>query len=408
MQKYDFDTLANRNIDNARKWDKKIVKSKFPKVRDDFIPLWIADMDFKAAPEIRNALIEMADNGAYGYTYPTDRWYQSVIDWYKKRHHVSIKKEWITLGYGTVPNMHVLVQSFLGENDSILLNTPIYGPFAYAAEHNNRKVITVPLIKNGRKYDIDWNNVEKNMREKHPKAIFFCSPHNPSGRIWSKDEMERMAKLCLKYDVLFVSDEVHSEHIIKGTFTSALELDDKYLQNMIMFTSPNKAFNLGGLKLSYSVIPNETIRKKFTEQYTKNSVTSPNVPGQIAMTTAYEDCDEWLDQCASYIRENLRITQKYIDKYFDGWEMMEMDASYLPWIDVSGSKLNMHEIAELMANEAGVVVGIGDDYVANADNFLRLNLGTSHEVIEKAMSQMAKVWQNVSAHKRLEEITCKE
>ncbi|MCV3763130.1 aminotransferase class I/II-fold pyridoxal phosphate-dependent enzyme [Companilactobacillus farciminis] len=393
MTKYDFDNLSDRKIDNARKWDYNIVKSKFPDVREDFIPLWIADMDFKAAPEIRESLIEMSGNGAYGYTYPTEKWYQSVINWYHKRHNVELEKDWITLGYGTVPNMHILVQRFLDENDSIIMNTPIYGPFAYAAEHNNRKVLTVPLLKHGARYDLDLYKLEDKMAKYHPKAIFFCSPHNPSGRIWSKEEIEKVADLCLKYNILFVSDEVHSEHIMKGTFTSALELDEKYLDNLIMFTSPNKAFNLGGLKLSYSVIPNEELRTKFREQYQRNSVTSPNVPGQIAMTTAYEKCDEWLDQCASYINENLEITKKYIDKYFDGWELMDMDSSYLPWVDVSKSKYSMHEIAEMMANEAGVVVGIGDDYVADADDFLRLNLGTSHQVIEEAMSRMAEVWQ---------------
>lgn len=403
MKKYDFDTLADRQIDNARKWDSGIVQDKFPKVREDFIPLWIADMDFKAAPEIRQALSDMSTNGAYGYTYPTERWYQSVINWYKKRHNVTIKKEWITLGYGTVPNMHILVQSFLDENDSILINTPIYGPFAYAAEHNDRHVITVPLLKKNNRYEIDWLNVERNMKEKHPKAIFFCSPHNPSGRIWSVSEITRMAELCLKYHVLLVSDEVHSEHIIHGTFTSSLEIDNKYLNNLVMFTSPNKAFNLGGLKLSYSIIPNEKIRNQFRKQYSRNSVTSPNVPGQIAMTVAYEDCDEWLNQCSEYIKKNLEITRDYIDKYFDGWELMEMDSSYLPWVDVSKAKLNMHEIARVMAEDAGVVVGIGDDYVADADNFLRLNLGTSHAVIEEAMSRMAKTWEKVTSNK-LEEV----
>lgn len=397
MKTYDFDNLSDRRIDNARKWDYEIVKSKFPNVRDDFIPLWIADMDFKAAPEIRNALIEMANNGAYGYTYPTKRWYQSVMDWYKNRHNIDLEQDWITLGYGTVPNMHVLVQGFLNSNDSIILNTPIYGPFAYAAEHNGRKVITVPLLKHGTRYDIDWENLEKNMREKHPKAIFFCSPHNPSGRIWTKSEIERVADLCLKYKVLFVSDEVHSEHIMEGKFISALELDEKYLQNLIMFTSPNKAFNLGGLKLSYSVIPNKEIREQFRKQYTKNSITSPNVPGQIAMTIAYEECGDWLDQCADYIKENLDITQRYIEQSFEGWEIMDMDSSYLPWVDVSKAKLDMHQIAKVMAEEAGVVVGIGDDYVADADDFLRLNLGTSHEVIEEAMSRMATTWQKVTS-----------
>lgn len=393
--KYDFDHLADRSIDQARKWDLGIMKSKFPHVRDDFIPLWIADMDFKAAPEIRQALAEMAENGAYGYTYASDRWYQSVINWQKVRHHNQVEKPWVTLGYGTVPNMHIIVQAFTQVHDKIILNTPVYGPFAYAARHNDREVLTVPLLKHGSRYDLDWDRIEYVMKTQHPKLTFFCSPHNPSGRIWSRDEMIQMADLCLKYHVLMVVDEVHSEHIIKGQFTSSLQLPQKYYSNLIMLTSPNKGFNLGGLKLSYSIIPDDDIRQTFRKQYERNSVTSPNVPGQIAMITAYEQGAEWLDQSLAYIKENLAITKKFLAESFPGWEMMEMESSYLPWIDVAKSHLDMHEIAERMADDAGVVVGIGDDYVANADNFLRLNLGTSHQVIEEAMKRMAQTWQKM-------------
>ncbi|KRL60457.1 MalY/PatB family protein [Latilactobacillus fuchuensis] len=389
---YDFDNLSDRHIDSARKWDETIVATKFPNHRKDFIPLWIADMDFKAAPEIRKSLVEMAENGAYGYTYATARWYESVINWYKKRHRINIPKEWLTLGYGTVPNMHVLVQAFLDEEDAILLNTPIYGPFAYAAEHNNRKVIKIPLIKDDRIYNMDMVSIEKAFKEDKPKAIFFCNPHNPSGRIWQMSEMTQLAELCKKYKVLLVSDEVHSEHIISGTFNSALALDEKYLQNLIVLTSPNKAFNLGGLKLSYSIIPNEKIRETLKDQYLKNSITSPNVPGQIAMITAYESCLEWLIQCEDYIRINLEITEEYINQYFNGWELMAMDSSYLPWVDISSSGKSMHEIATRMADDAGVIVGVGDDYVADAEGFLRLNLGTSHVIITEAMERMRKTW----------------
>lgn len=392
---YNFDDLADRSIDSARKWDLRIVKNRFPNVRTDFIPQWIADMDFKAAPPIRNALVKMAENGAYGYTYATSRWYDSVVNWQRERHHNEVQKDWITLGYGTVPNMHVLVQALLKPGDSVLVNTPVYGPFAYAAEHNNATVITIPLIKNGTRYDLDWEKIEIEMKNKRPKLTFFCNPHNPSGRIWSKTELIRMAELCKKYKVLFVSDEVHSEHVIKGNFVSALQLPEKYLDNLVMFTSPNKAFNLGGLKLSYSIIPSDAIRKTFRQQYTRNAVTSPNVPGQIAMITAYEKCGDWLDQCVSYIKENLTILTSIVDQDFPGWEMMEMESSYLPWISVEKSGIDMETIARLMAEKAGVVVGVGDDYVANAENFLRLNIGTSHAALEEALKRMATVWRTM-------------
>jgi len=397
--KYDFDDIADRSIDNARKWDKEIVNKKFPGISDDFIPLWIADMDFKAAPEIRRALTEMSENGAYGYTYPTEKWFQSVIDWQKIKHNNHIEKEWITLGYGTVPNMHYLVQALTDPEDYIIMNTPVYGPFAYAAEHNNRKVITVPLILKGDRYYLDFNKLEDEMKTKHPKILMFCSPHNPSGRIWSQDELIKVAQLCLDNNVVLVSDEVHSEHIMEGEFVSALQLPDKYMENLVMFTSPNKAFNLGGLKLSYSIIPGEKLRNALRGQYLKNSVTSPNVPGQIAMTTAYNDCGEWLLQCESYIKGNLNIFEESINRDFPEWKLLRMESSYLPWVDVSESGFDMHTIAHNMAINAGVVVGIGDDYVADADDFLRFNLGTSAKLIQESMDRMAIEWHRMKSNK---------
>ena len=390
--KYDFDTIADRTIDNARKWDKNIVNSKFPGISEDFIPLWIADMDFKAAPEIREALENMSENGAYGYTYSTDKWYQSVIDWQGKKHGNKVQKEWITLGYGTVPNMHCLVQTLTQPDDSIIMSTPVYGPFAYAAEHNDRKVITVPLIIKDDNYYLDFEKLEQEMKTKKPKIMMFCSPHNPSGRIWSYDELLKIAQLCFDNNVVMVSDEVHSEHIMEGKFVSALQLPEKYLQNLVMFTSPNKAFNLGGLKLSYSIIPNKDLREALRKQYQRNSVTSPNVPGQIAMITAYNDCGEWLVQCESYIKENLEFFEARLKRDFPEWKMMKMESSYLPWVDVSQSGFDMHTIAKNMALNAGVVIGIGDDYVADADDFLRFNLGTSRAIIEESMDRMAKEW----------------
>lgn len=395
--KYNFDDLADRKIDNARKWDKEIVNSKFPGLPDDFIPLWIADMDFKAAPEIRDSLKEMAINGAYGYTYSTERWFQSVIEWQKNRHNNYVKKDWITLGYGTVPNMHCLVQTLTEPGDSIIMNTPVYGPFAYAAEHNDRKVITVPLIRKDVNYYLDFNKLEDEMRTKHPKILMFCSPHNPSGRIWTRDELIKVSQLCLENNVVMISDEVHSEHIISGEFVSSLNLPDKYLQNLVMLTSPNKAFNLGGLKLSYSIIPNEHLRDALRRQYIKNSVTSPNVPGQIAMTTAYDNCSEWLTQCESYIRNNLRIFEVSLKKDFPEWKLMKMESSYLPWVDVSESGFDMHTISQNMALNAGVVIGIGDDYVADANDFLRFNLGTSKAVIQESMDRMAEEWNKMKS-----------
>lgn len=393
MIKYDFDKCADRQIDHARKWDRKIVQGKFPKVRTDFIPVWIADMDFQAAPEIREALANVALNGAYGYTYATDEWYDAVLNWQQRRHHNRLERDWLTLGYGTVPNMHYLYQAFLAPDEKVLMNTPVYGPFAYAAEHNGYQIVKNKLKLENKRYTIDFELLAKQLEDDKNKIYLLCSPHNPSGRIWQLSEMQRIAQLCLENDVLLVVDEVHSEHIINGQFYSAFQLPKQYWNQLIVLTSPNKGFNLGGLKLSYSIIPNVKLRKRLRQQYAKNSITSPNVFGQTAMIAAYNQGEEWLNQCEAYIKQNYVDIQAILAESFDGWEMCDMDSSYLPWVNITNTPFTMHEIVDMMANEAGVIFGDGDDYVADGDTFIRLNLGAPNALIKESMTRMAEVWQ---------------
>lgn len=385
---YDFDVMADRTLDHARKWDPAIIKQKYPQAKDDFIPMWIADMDFPAAPAIRRALVEVAENGAYGYGYAHDGFFNAVMSWQRRRHDVKVKRDWITLAYGSVPTIHYLYQAFCQPNDCVLLNTPVYDPFGYAAHNNGYRVIENPLIYRDRTYYIDFDLLEEQMERFRPRIYLFCSPHNPGGRIWTLDEIERVAETCRKHSCLLVVDEVHCEHIMDGEFHSALQLPERYLDNLIVLTSPNKGFNLGGLKTSYSMIPSAHIRDVFRHRLEMNSITSPNTFGCAAIIAAYNESEEWLDAITDYLRESYRQMAAFIDERMQDWELMRMDASYLPWVNVSGTGATATEMTEHMAREAGVIVGDGTFYVADGSQFVRLNLGCPRRFVTEALNRM--------------------
>lgn len=387
--KYDFDTMANRQIDHCRKWDQKLVQSKYPGTPDDFIPMWIADMDFQAAPAINHAFRTLADNGAYGYTYSYDDFYEAVISWQKRRHHNHIEKDWITLSYGTVSTIHYLYQAFCQANEKVMMNTPVYDPFSYAAEHNGIKTVSNTLVYREGQYHIDFDLLEKQLKEENPRIFLFCSPHNPSGRIWQLEEIKEVATLCKKYGTLFVVDEVHSEIILYGEFVSALQLPVEFYDNLVILTSANKGFNLGGLKTSYSIIPDEKIRNVFRHRLEMNSITSPNLFGVAGIVAAYNECEAWLDELTDYLRENYEFTNKFIKQYFPDWQLMEMSASYLAWVNIAATGKTCEEITEHFAKNAGVIIDPGTNYATDGEDFIRLNLGTPRKILTEALIRMA-------------------
>ncbi len=385
---FDFDHMADRKLDHARKWDAQIIRQKFPGTPDDFIPMWIADMDFAAAPAIREALTSVAQNGAYGYTSAHEGFFDAVISWQRRRHGNEVRRDWITLSYGTVSTIHYLYQAFCQPNDAVILNTPVYDPFGYAARHNGIRVVRNPLIYEDRRYRIDFDLLERQMAEKHPRIYLLCSPHNPAGRVWSAKELERAAELCRTHDVLLVVDEVHSELILEGAFTSALQLPGCYLDNLIVLTSPNKGFNLGGLKTSYSMIPGGTIRRRFRHRLEMNSITSPNVFGCAAIIAAYNEGEEWLDALVGYLADSYRCLAAFVESEMEGWNLMPMTASYLPWVNIAGTGATATQVTGHMAREAGVIIEDGSHYVGEGDAFVRLNLGMPKKLVIECLERM--------------------
>lgn len=376
--------LIDRTEEKCRKWDSEIIFEEFGRIEKDVIPMWIADMDFQSPLCVKQKFQEIINQGTYGYTYVYPEFYEAVSLWQMKRHQVAIKKEWVTLSYGTVSTIHYIIQSFSAVGDNILVNTPVYSPFATASKVNQREVITSPLLNKTKRYDLDFEDLEKKIIEDEPKIYFFCSPHNPSGRIWNKRELTKVAELCLKHQVLLVVDEVHGEHIHQEEFISSLTLEQKYLDNLIVVTSANKAFNLGGLKTSYSMIPNQEIRERLRLHFKKNSVTSPNIFGIASLIAVYQEGDEWLDDITLYIKNNYIYLKKRLNESLPKVKMMELESSYLPWLDFSYLEKSSDELVTWIAKETGVLLESGDHFVSDGQGFLRMNLGTTKELVIEA------------------------
>ena len=390
LQPSRFDELADRISDKCRKWDMKVIESRFGPVPADSIPMWIADMDFKSPPAVARKFSEIISWGTFSYTHCIDDFYEAVINFQARHHKVAVEREWITLSYGTVSTLHYTVQAFCQPGDSIIMNTPVYDPFAKAAERQGVKVVANPLALSKGRYRIDLAKLEEQIIGHKPKIYFLCSPHNPSGRIWSQGELEAVAEICLRHQVLMMVDEVHAEHIIHGEFVSFLALEERYRNNMMLMSSPNKAFNLGGLKTSYSIIPNPQIRSRFRARLEQNSITSPNVFGLWGIITAYNECDEWLAELNLYLRENYSLLTRYFRENLPDFQVMPMDASYLVWVNTKGSGMSASEVTRRWAVEAGVIIEDGSHYVSDGEEYVRINIGTSRQLLGEALQRLGK------------------
>ncbi|WP_343666413.1 PatB family C-S lyase [Enterobacter sp.] len=387
---FDFDKIIERKSDKCRKWDHAFVCSRFGDVPEGFIPLWIADMDFTSPPAVIEGFQRIVEHGTFGYTWCFDEFYDATIAFQRTRHQVEVDRSWITLTYGTVSTLHYTVQAFCTAGDSVMMNTPVYDPFAMAAQRQGVKILANPLRVEENRYQLDFHLIEDQLKTHRPKLWFFCSPHNPSGRIWRADEIRQVSDLCKRYGTILVVDEVHAEHILDGTFVSCLTSGCAAQDNLIVLTSPNKAFNLGGLKTSYSMIPDDSLRQRFRQQLEKNSITSPNMFGVWGIILAYQRGLPWLDALNGYLQGNARYLTDAIQTHFPAWEMMNPESSYLAWIDVSADERSATQLTQHFARQAGVVIEDGSHYVQNGENYLRINFGTQRYWLEQSITRMLK------------------
>lgn len=387
--KYNFDKKFDRSLNKTRKWDKNLISQKLKKeYNENIIPMDIADMDFEVAPNIKEAILKVANSGDYNYSYVYDETYESIINWNKKRFNINLEKEWIKIAFGTCSVIHYILQAFCNENDSVLINLPCYEPFVLASKRANLNIVFNELeIKNNRYY-INFEKLEKDMIDNKIKVYILCSPQNPSGRIWTREELEKISKLCIKYNVLLIADEVHRDILRKNKeFISIYNLSEDIKNKTILCVSPNKTFNLGGLKGSYVIIKNNEIREKFLNYLEKVYITSPHVFMQSAFISAYNECETWLEELSIYLDNNFKYFENYMKNNFEKIEVMEAESSFLVWINMKKIFEKEEEIKSFF-EKIEVIPVLGSYFSLEKDSgWLRLNLACRFETLKEILNR---------------------
>ncbi|OCL87290.1 MalY/PatB family protein [Arcobacter porcinus] len=374
---YNFDKICERKNTDSSKWDT---------TKDGVIPMWVADMDFEVAPKIVESIIKKANHKIFGYIVISDKYYESEINWSKRRFNFDIKKEWIEATTGVIPSLSTILQTFCKKGDKVLIQSPVYHYFNIAIKRNELEVVTNNLIYKNSSYEIDFEDFENKLKNEKPKLFILCNPHNPVGRVWKKDELIKMGELCLKYNVLVVSDEIHRDLVFKEfTFIPFASICEEFLQNSITCTSATKTFNLAGLKASNIIVANQDYRLKLNENLVRNEIKSLNIFGIESTISAYNECEDWLFELLIYLEKNKNFLEDFISKNIPNLKVVKAEATYLLWIDISSLGLNSKEFTKKLEELGNVRVISGVTFGENGDNFIRVNIATPLEVLKEAL-----------------------
>lgn len=397
--KYDFDTVVSRESTNSYKWSffpedlsiKKFVYTDRYFEPGGPIPMWVADMDFKTAKPIIDALVERASHGIFGYTGKSPAYFKAVCHWMKKKHNWDIRPEWIVATPGIFSAIHMLINTFTDVSEKVVITSPIYFPFVGATLKNGRQPLSSPLKFENRRYILDFEDIEKKARDPLAKIMFLCNPHNPVGRVWSKEELIKVGEICLKNNVVVISDEVHLDIIYEGyKYTPFASISNEFALNSVTCTSANKTFNLGGLQAANIIIPNERLRKAFELALSKNGFEQLNPFGLAAVEAAYNDGEEWLGQCLEYLEENLNFMDNYLKEKLPEVELVRPEGTYLAWLDFRKLGMYKDELHNFLIEKARVVFDDGYVFGEEGDGFQRLNFACPRIVLEEALNRMEK------------------
>ncbi|MEG2354055.1 MAG: MalY/PatB family protein [Clostridium sp.] len=384
--KFDFDKVVCRKDSNCAKWD--ILGKAFG--NENAIALWVADMDFEVDPSIREAIEKRLSHEVFGYTFTPDSYYDAVISWMKKRHDWDVKKEWIKFTPGVVPGINYIIGAFTKPGDEVIVQTPVYHQFFQVIKNNGCEIVDSPLINEEGKYTIDFKDFEDKITDK-TKMFLLCSPHNPIGRVWSQEELRKLAEICLRHNILIVSDEIHSDLVFskhKHLVISTLSKDIEDIS--IICTAPNKTFNIAGLHTANIMIPNEELRNKFSEHLQKLCISGPTIFGAIAQEAAYSKGEEWYEDLMEYLRGNIDFAVDFIQKRIPKLKVQYPEGTYLLWVDFSDLGFEGEELYEKLISEAGVVLNKGGIFGEGYECFQRINVGTRRAIVEEALEKIEK------------------
>lgn len=387
MGRYDFITRPNRLGQHSYKW-------KATETDPELLQMWVADMDFLPLPEIKEAIIEYGQEHVFGYSYASDNLYQSIINWEKVEHGYEVKKDEIILIDGVVPAISVALQALTNKGDAVLINSPVYYPFARTINLNERKLVENPLqIKNGH-FEIDFETLEKELVGNDVKVYLFCSPHNPGGRVWSREEIIRVADLCQKHDVLLIADEIHQDLTLFGNHHHSVNtLNPAYKDFTIILGSATKTFNIAGIKNSFAIIQNPELRKAFQKQQLVNNQHEVPTLGMITTETALRYGKPWLEELKVVLEENIIYVEQVLTEKTQ-IKVMKPEGTYLIWLDFSAYGLAQPDLDTKLRQEAKVVLNDGSQFGKEGKYFARLNVATPLETVKEAVERLVSVFGN--------------
>ncbi|MDY0101466.1 MAG: PatB family C-S lyase [Lentimicrobium sp.] len=382
--KYNFDEIIERSDTASVKYDLRGVIFG----NEDVLPMWVADMDFCTPDFIMKAIRQRAEHEILGYSIRTEDYYNALMGWLKRRHNWEIKKEWVAFSPGIVPAVNMAVLAFTRQRDVIIVQPPVYFPFFGAVTDHKRKLVYNPLIMKDSRYQMDFENLERLCRE-GARMLIISNPHNPAGNAWTAEELGHMATICLKYNVLMIADEIHSDLVNRGfRHTVLASLSPEIALQTVTMVAPSKTFNLAGLSTASVIIENPVLYAKFSRTLEALHIGMGNVFGNVAAQAAYSMGDEWLDQLIDYIDGNIQYVMQFAEMYLPLVKVIRPEATYMAWIDFSGLGMDDKALNKFIIHEAGLGLNQGIQFGPGGEGFMRMNLACPRSVLRKGMEQL--------------------
>lgn len=389
---YDFTNVPNRRNVGSAKYQQMIDWN--PNVGDHIVPFSVADMELANPPEILQGLQEYLKDIVLGYTMPTSTYKQAVTGWMRNRHKWVVQEEWMLTAPGVVHSFFTAIRAYSEPEEGIIVMPPVYYPFYRAIEANGRKVIRNPLMLEEGRYVIDFKDLEEKAKNPKNRVLLFCSPHNPVGRVWTKEELERVAKICLENQVVILSDEIHFDLVLPGhVHTVMANLSTEVANNTVVFTAPSKTFNLAGMQTSNIVIPNGVLRQKYQEEAAKTGIFGLNILGYKACEIAYTQCEGWLEEFLILLSKNHQIIKAFFQTHLPDVTVFDLEGTYLQWMDFRKLGLSREELERLMQQKAQVFFDEGYVFGEEGSGFERMNLACPTSVLEEGLIRIKKALQ---------------
>ena len=380
-----FDKIIDRRNTRCLKYDFAVERN----MPADVLPLWVADMDFETSSYIEDAIIERAKHAIYGYSEVKTPYFDILKKWMQKHHDWDIQRKWLVKTPGVVFALAMAVKAYTEPGDAVLIQQPVYYPFSEVIKDNGRNVVSNTLyLGEDNRYHIDFEDFEQKIVDHKIKLFLLCNPHNPVGRVWTKEELTRLGDICVKHHVTVVSDEIHEDFIFKGKHQVFANIKKEYEEITVTCTAPSKTFNIASLMISNILIPNPELKRKFKHQMDAAGISQLNVLGLVACEAAYEHGEEWYQAMKAYVKENIEFVKQYVEEQLPGVNMVEHEGTYLVWLDFRGTGLSMEELDDKIINQAKLWLDSGKIFGSCGEGFQRINVACPRKVLEEALERI--------------------